>query len=146
MLTMQKLKTNRATTSTSVLAAVRARHADIAHIEKTMNDLSDLFRQLDEQVVLQEAPVQQIEAGTTQALEDNKNANEQLTKGVASARRARRLKWWLLLTVVAIICILALVLGLYFGLRARDNNNNGNSSGNNGNNANNGGNGGNNGG
>lgn len=85
-----------------------------------MNDLSLLFRQLDEQVELQEIPVEQAEEHTQKTVGHGKNANEQLKVGVKHARRARRLKWWLLLTVVAIICILALILGLYFGLRERD--------------------------
>jgi syntaxin 1B/2/3 len=52
-----------------------------------------------------------------QVKDDTENANKQLDQGIKSARRARKLKWWLLLTVVLIICILALVLGLWFGLR-----------------------------
>jgi syntaxin 1B/2/3 len=114
---------------------VRARHNDIAQIEKTMNELSLLFRQLDEQVTYQQVQVEQNEEQTAQVLEDNKKANDQLDRGVVSARRARRLKWWTLLTFVAIVCILALILGLYFGLRNRDkNNNNNNNTGGNGNN------------
>jgi syntaxin 1B/2/3 len=131
----KQLKSNRTGQASSVLGAVRARHNDIAQIEKTMNELSLLFRQLDEQVTYQQVQVEQNEEQTAQVLEDNKKANDQLDRGVVSARRARRLKWWTLLTFVAIVCILALILGLYFGLRNRDkNNNNNNNTGGNGNN------------
>jgi syntaxin 1B/2/3 len=82
-----------------------------------MVELSQLFQQLNEQVVYQEPQVVQAEQQTTQVLEDNKQANQQLDKGVKSARRARKLKWYTLLVVVAIIIILGLILGLYFGLR-----------------------------
>lgn len=99
-----------------MLGAVRARHNDIQRIEKTMTELALLFTQLNEQVVYQEAAVQQTEQQTVQVKEDTENANKQLDEGIKSARRARKLKWWILLTVLAIIAILALVLGLYFGL------------------------------
>lgn len=61
--------------------------------------------------------VQQAEQHTENVKKDTEAGNQQLDKGIASARRARRMKWWCFWIVVLIICILALVLGLYFGLR-----------------------------
>jgi syntaxin 1B/2/3 len=129
---LQQLKSNRSGQASSVLGAVRARHNDIQRIEKTMQDLSLLFQQLDEQVTYQQVQVDRTEEQTHQVVDDHKHANEQLDRGIASARRARKLKWWLLLTVIAIICILALILGLYFGLRNNGNGNNNNNNNNNG--------------
>lgn len=80
-----------------------------------MAELATLFQQLNEQVIYQEAQVESVENQTVQVVDDNKHANEQLDRGIVSARRARKLKWWLLLVIVAIICILALALGIYFG-------------------------------
>jgi syntaxin 1B/2/3 len=82
-----------------------------------MSELALLFTQLNEQVVYQDPIIQQTEQQTVQVKDDTENANKQLDQGIKSARRARKLKWWILLTVVLIICILALVLGLWFGLR-----------------------------
>jgi syntaxin 1B/2/3 len=100
-----------------VLGAVRARHNDIQKIERTLGDLALLFQQLNEAVIYQEPAVTAVEDQTFHVNEDTTNANVQLDKGIASARRARKLKWWTLLTVVLIIAIIALVLGLYFGLK-----------------------------
>ncbi|KAF1951221.1 t-SNARE, partial [Byssothecium circinans] len=127
----QALKSNRTAQGASVLGAVRARHNDIQRIEKTLGELALLFQQLNEQVVYQEANVEQAEQQTQQVNDDAKHANTQLEQGVRSARRARKLKWWTLIVVVAIICIIALVLGLYFGLRANNNGNNNNNNRNN---------------
>ncbi|KAF2822125.1 t-SNARE [Ophiobolus disseminans] len=110
------LKTNRTGQASSVLGAVRARHNDIQRIEKTMSELALLFQQLNEQVVYQEAQVQQAEVQTAQVTTDAEAANKQLTSGIDSARRARKLKWWTLLVVVLIIAIIALALGIYFGV------------------------------
>ncbi|CAI6332848.1 unnamed protein product [Periconia digitata] len=119
----QALKTNRSAQGASVLGAVRARHNDIQRIEKTLGELALLFTQLNEQVVYQEPQVQQAEQQTEQVTTDATNANKQLDEGIKSARRARKLKWWTLFVVVLIICIIALVVGLYFGLRNRNNGN-----------------------
>jgi syntaxin 1B/2/3 len=106
---------------------VRARHNDIQRIEKTLGELALLFQQLNEVVVYQEAAVEQTEQATTQVHEDTTNANEQLTKGVKSARRARKLKWWCLFIVVLILAIIAIVLGVYFGVVVPNRNKNNNS-------------------
>jgi syntaxin 1B/2/3 len=88
-----------------------------------MGELAVLFTQLNEQVVYQEPLVARIEDGTVQVHEDTKQANTQLDKGIKSARNARKLKWWTLGIVLLIIAILALVLGIYFGVVRKDNNN-----------------------
>ncbi|KAI8943225.1 hypothetical protein NX059_001247 [Plenodomus lindquistii] len=111
----QALKSNRSGQASSVLGAVRARHNDIQRIEKTMSELALLFTQLNEQVVYQEAQVIQAEEQTTQVKADTEKANVQLTEGIKSARRARKLKWWTLGIVLLILAIIALVLGIYFG-------------------------------
>ncbi|KAH6625133.1 t-SNARE [Boeremia exigua] len=113
------LKSNRSGQASSVLGAVRARHNDIQRIEKTMVELATLFTQLNEQVVFQEEQTVQVEAQTVQVNEDAKHANTQLDQGIKSARRARKLKWWTLFVVVLILAIIALALGLYFGLKKK---------------------------
>lgn len=80
-----------------------------------MSELALLFQQLNEQVVYQERQVEQVENQTVQVIDDSTQANKQLDSGIASARRARKLKWWTLAVVVLIVLILALVLGIYFG-------------------------------
>jgi syntaxin 1B/2/3 len=88
-----------------------------------MSELALLFTQLNEQVVYQEAQVTQIDEQTTQVHQDAEQANVHLDKGITSARRARKLKWWTLAVVVIILAILALALGIYFGaVRPKQNN------------------------
>lgn len=116
-----QLKSNRSGQASSVLGAVRARHNDIQRIEKTMSELALLFTQLNEQVVYQEAQVIQAEEQTTQVKGDTEKANTQLNQGIQSARRARKLKWWTLFVVVLILAIIALALGIYFGVVKKNN-------------------------
>src|SRR5215469_10805624 len=113
----QQLKSNRTGAATSVLGAVRARHNDILHIERTLQELNQLFQDLAEAVVIQEPAVQAAEEQTQNVVKDTEQANVQLTKGVDHARRARKLKWWAFFICLLIVVALALILGLYFGLR-----------------------------
>lgn len=114
-----QLKTNRTATANTVLGAVRARHNDIQKIEATLIQLNQLMEDLATAVVLQDEPIQQTEQHTENVKKDTEAGNVQLDKGIASARRARKMKWWCFWIVVAIVCILALILGLYFGLTTR---------------------------
>lgn len=99
-----------------MLGAVRARHNDIQKIEQTLEQLNQLFQDLAEQVIIQDTMVQAAEEQTDHVVKDTENANVQLGKGVASARRARKLKWWLLGIIVLIVVVLGLALGIYFGV------------------------------
>lgn len=60
--------------------------------------------------------VDSAEQRTESVNKDNKEANRHLGIGIKHAKNARKLKWWCFGIVVVIICILALILGLYFGL------------------------------
>ena len=105
-----------------MLGAVRARHNDIQNIEKTMIELAELFNQLNEAVVLQDSQITQTEQKTETVLEEGKQANLQLDKGIEHIRRRNRLRRWTLFVFILIICIIALVVGLYFGLNKNNNN------------------------
>lgn len=95
---------------------MRARHNDIQKIERSIAELNRMMEDLATIVVLQDAPIATAEQHTENVKHDTEAGNQQLDKGIASARRARKLKWWCFFIVVLIIIILALVLGLYFGL------------------------------
>lgn len=60
--------------------------------------------------------MQQAEAQAETVKGDTEAANVQLTKGIKSAMNARKAKWWCLGICLLIVVILALVLGIYFGV------------------------------
>ncbi|KAI9845174.1 MAG: hypothetical protein M1837_005059 [Sclerophora amabilis] len=120
------LKTNRTGAARTTLDAVRARHSDIRRIEITLNDLAVMFDQLAEEVVVQEPAVEEAEANAEGTVINVDHGNQDLEKGVKSARHRRKLQWWTLGIIVLIIVVLAAVLGGYFGTRANNNNNNNN--------------------
>jgi syntaxin 1B/2/3 len=67
-------------------------------------------------IVLQEEPIQAAEQHTDNVKKDTEAGNVQLDKGIEHAKRARKLKWWAFFICLAIIIIIGLVVGLYFGV------------------------------
>lgn len=76
-----------------------------------------MFQDLGQAVVAQEVPVERIEQDAEDTVGHVDQGNKQLDVGIRHARNTRKLWWWLLLVVFLIIGIIALVLGLVFGLR-----------------------------
>jgi len=107
----QAVMQNRRGAARSALAEVRSRHTEIQKIEKTMVELAQLFEEMNQLVVEQEVMVDQIETHGVNIHDDTKNANQQLTHAIDSARGARRKKWWCLLIVILLI-IIAIVVAL----------------------------------
>lgn len=101
-----------------MLGNVRARHNDMLKIEKSILELLELLELLNQQIVQQGQVIQEIDnkaADTTTHLND---ANKQIEEGVRRARRARKLKWWCFFICILILAIIALAVGLYFGVGA----------------------------
>jgi syntaxin 1B/2/3 len=95
------------------LGAVRARHNELQRIEKTLMELARLFEDLAVLVEQQETPVAEAENNAEATSKNLNQGNEQVKKGIISARNARKWKWWCLLIVILII---AIVVGVSVGV------------------------------
>lgn len=62
-----------------------------------MEELAQLFAQVDEYVVQQEEQVEQIDIQGEQVVQDVNKANTQLDSGIQKARSRNKKKWWCLL-------------------------------------------------
>ncbi|KAI0910028.1 t-SNARE [Ustulina deusta] len=99
------LRTNRTGQASSVLGAVRARHNELQRIEKTLMELASLFQDLAVLVEQQEEPVRQAEVNAENTTKWMDQGNQQVKKGIISARNARKWKWWCLLITILIIAV-----------------------------------------
>jgi len=105
---------NRRGEARSALSAVQARHKEIQRIEQTIQELAELFQNMEQLVIEQEPMIQTIDDQGQQIQQDVDKAHGNLKTAVVSARSARRKKWWCLLIVVIIVAILAIVLAIVF--------------------------------
>jgi syntaxin 1B/2/3 len=111
------MQSNRRGEARTVLNEVNARHRELLKLEKTMAELTQLFHDMEELVIEQDQPIQQIEQQVNVAQHDIEQGVGHTNKAVQSAKAARKKRMWCALIIVLIIVILALILGLYFGLR-----------------------------
>jgi syntaxin 1B/2/3 len=100
-LIMLQLKSSHSTQANSAYGAVRARHNELAQIEKTLTELAAMFQDMAQIVEAQEPIVQRTEENAIQTQEDVRRGNVEIDKANEHARRRNRLKWWCLLIVVS---------------------------------------------
>ena len=79
--------------------------------------MTQLFHDMEELVIEQDQPIQQIEQQVHDAQHDIEQGVGHTQKAVVSAKKARRKKLWCFFIILLIVVILALVLGIYFGTK-----------------------------
>jgi syntaxin 1B/2/3 len=101
----------------STMDAVRLRHEAIQNIERQMIELAELFKDVDNLVMQQEAAVTNIEMKGEEVVEHMDKGNQEIGTAIVHARNTRKWKWWCLcITVLIIVIIAAGVAGWYFTL------------------------------
>lgn len=73
-----------------------------------MRELALLFTQLNAEVTYQDPLITGAEVQTVQVEGNSNKANQQLGKAIKSAKRARRRKWCILLTIIITLCVITL--------------------------------------
>lgn len=111
------LQSNKRGEARTVLNEVQVRHRELLKLEKTMAELTQLFHDMEELVIEQDQAIQQIDQQVGNAQHDIEQGVGHTNKAVVSAKAARNKRKWCFFIICIIIAILALILGLYFGLR-----------------------------
>lgn len=124
--TQALMQSNRTGQANRSLQALRARADTLAAIERQMEELVELFEQMNDLVVQQDVAVAQIEQKAEETVEHLDKGNEEIGVAVETARKTRKKKWICLGIVVLIIIIVAGAVGGYLATQNRGNNNNNN--------------------
>ncbi|KAI5295361.1 Plasma membrane t-SNARE, secretory vesicle fusion [Ascosphaera atra] len=97
-----------------VSALVRQRHDDLAKIERDFIELSEMFTDLNNMVIEQEAAVEKIDEANMGVVDDLKHTNQTLDQGIDLAKKRNRKKWYcvlvIILTIIVIIIIVVVVV------------------------------------
>lgn len=107
------MQSNRQGQSRTVMNAVKQRSESIRKIESQIMELAELFQDMDNLVMQQEAAVVNIEQKGEEVVENMDKGTEQIGVAIQSARNARKWKWWCLGIVVLIIAIIVIVILIY---------------------------------
>lgn len=110
------MQSNRRGEARTVLNEVQVRHRELLKLEKTMAELTQLFHDMEELVIEQDQPIQQIDEQIAAAQHDVEQGVGHTNKAVVSAKKARKRRCICFGIIVLIIIILAVILGAYFGV------------------------------
>lgn len=108
------MNSNRQGQAQSTLNAVRSRHEAIQNIERQMIELAELFTEMDNLVVQQEAAVVNIELKGEEVVDNMDKGNQEIGTAIVHARNTRKWKWWCLCICVLIILIIAIVVVVWY--------------------------------
>lgn len=109
------MQSDRRGQSQSTMNAVRDRHEAIQNIERQMIELGELFNDMDNIVMQQEAAVTNIEMKGEEVVEHMDKGNQEIGTAIVHARNTRKWKWWCLcITILIIVIIAAGVVAWYF--------------------------------
>jgi syntaxin 1B/2/3 len=116
---MQLMSSGRSANSQSTLRNVKERHEAIQQIARQMEELTQLFTDLDQIVMQQEPLVMNIEAKGEEIHENVVQANTEIGGAIEKARSARRKKWWCLLICVIIVIIIAIIVAIVVSINKK---------------------------
>ena len=112
LFTQALLNTNRKGEAKAALSEVQDRHQELLKIEKSMQELAQLFQDMEDLVVEQDENIQMIDENIQKAQTDVEHGLAQADKAVDSARKARSKKRWCIFILILIILIaIAAIVG-----------------------------------
>lgn len=107
----QYLKTGgRTQQAQTVLGEVEKRHQELLLISQSLNELAELFDQLNTVIAQQGETIERIEVTALNVQDDIELGVKHVNKGIKHAKSARRKKWWCFLIILILIIILAGIL------------------------------------
>ncbi|KAK1529260.1 SNARE domain-containing protein [Colletotrichum costaricense] len=110
------MQSGRQAQANAVLNAVQDRQAALMKIEQQLNELAQLFQDMDTLIVQQEAAVTQIEQKGEEVVENLDKGNQEIGTAITTAKATKRKKWWCLGICVLIIIIIAVIVAIYFAI------------------------------
>ncbi|KAH8106711.1 t-SNARE [Cristinia sonorae] len=96
---------------------VQDRHEDIRKIERTLEELAQLFNDMSVLVSQQDDSIQAIQTAAGRVEADTEAGLIQTEKAVKSARSARRKRWICFILIIVILAIIGIVVGIEVGVK-----------------------------
>jgi len=126
------LQSTRYGAAREALREVQERHDDIKKIERTIEELANLFQEMSVLVETQNTQIDIVETHANQVNHDLEQGVVHVDKALDSAKSARRKKWWCFLIVIILLIVIAFAV-YWFVIKpnqSKNNNSNGNSNSN----------------
>ncbi|KAJ3158508.1 Plasma membrane t-SNARE, secretory vesicle fusion [Geranomyces michiganensis] len=106
----QELLSSRVGEQGRALRAVQSRHEELVKIEKSINELFELFQEMQALLDTQQIQINTIGEHIDETDKNIDGASKQMTKAIRSAKSRRKLKWGLTFLALVIILIIVMVI------------------------------------
>ncbi|KAJ1961656.1 hypothetical protein GGI12_003125 [Dipsacomyces acuminosporus] len=106
------IKSNRAGEARRVLRDVEERQADIRKIEKTINELAQMFVEVSDMVNRQQELLDNIDAAVEDAHVQVKAAHTEVKGAIVHRKKSRKRLWCILILVIVLILVIILIIYL----------------------------------
>lgn len=115
MLTTQMFSMSNRAVAQTRLAEMTERHTEILAIEKSIQEIQQMFLDMELIVAEQGELIDRVSDHVEQTLEHTQKATEHVEAAVASKRRSQRIKWILSIVAIVIVIIVAVTLAVELG-------------------------------
>ncbi|OMH79865.1 Syntaxin-like protein psy1 [Zancudomyces culisetae] len=109
------MNSSRVTNARMVLREVEERQKDIARLERTIVELSEMFNEINMMVEKQQEMIDVVEAAAEETNANTQYAAVEVDKAIVSRRSSRKKLWCLFIFFLIVLIVLGIVL--YFQLR-----------------------------
>ncbi len=110
----QELMSARVGEQKRALQEVQQRNNDILKIEQSVNELFNMFQEMEMLLENQQGMVDAIEQHVDNTVDHMEQGSKQLTTAIVHAKSARRKKWFLFICCIIVLIILGVLAYLYF--------------------------------
>ncbi|KAI8919358.1 t-SNARE [Powellomyces hirtus] len=109
----QQLLSSRTGSQRAALAEVQNRHEEITRIEQSINELFNLFQEMQAMLEQQQETIDAIETHVDNTHVYVEDGNKEMTQAIVHRKASRKKAWWICFCVIFLLIILVVVLYIY---------------------------------
>ncbi|KAJ3188312.1 Plasma membrane t-SNARE, secretory vesicle fusion [Gaertneriomyces sp. JEL0708] len=125
----QQLLSSRIGSQRAALAEVQNRHVEIQRIEQSINELFNLFQDMQAMLEQQQETIDAIETNVDTAHVNIEDGNKEMTQAITYRKSSRKKAWWICFCVLILLGVIAILVYIYVIKPSLDNKNNNNNNG-----------------
>ncbi|KAI8854026.1 t-SNARE, partial [Chytridium lagenaria] len=121
----QQLLSSRVADQRRLLNDVQNRHNEMQKIEQSLEELLNLFQEMEALIDSQQDMINNIEVHAETAVINLEEGSKEMSKAITYRKSTRKKMWWIIVIVLVLLAVIAFVVWFYFFRNQNNNNNNG---------------------
>ncbi|KAJ3015218.1 Plasma membrane t-SNARE, secretory vesicle fusion [Thoreauomyces humboldtii] len=106
----QQLLSSRVGSQRAALAEVQTRHVEITRIEESINELFNLFQEMQAMLEAQQETIDTVEQHVDNTHVYIEDGNKEMSQAIVHRKASRKKMWWIVLCVIILLAVLVIVI------------------------------------